>query len=152
VCYLNFQYIPPYNLNQYEFCTRETNAHISFGPTDYLCSQYIRKEQKSNSVGFKEECRFLGCDAECSVLQLLVTDNVDPSSLTIITYKKEAIPFSETSALTRATRRYIPEDDILHSHRRENLKSYIRWFQSARDLHRLSDCLWSTNSNANICG
>jgi hypothetical protein len=24
---------------------------------------------------------------------------------------------------------YIPEDDILHSHRRENLKSYIRlWF------------------------
>jgi hypothetical protein len=27
--------------------------------------------------------------------------------------------------LTRATRRNIPEDTILHSHRRENLKSYI---------------------------
>jgi hypothetical protein len=27
-------------------------------------------------------------------------------------------------ALTRATRRIIPEDTILHSHRRENLKSY----------------------------
>jgi hypothetical protein len=26
---------------------------------------------------------------------------------------------------------YIPEDDILHSHRRENLKSYI----FTRDLH-----------------
>jgi hypothetical protein len=26
--------------------------------------------------------------------------------------------------LTRATRRNIPEDTILHSHRRENLKSY----------------------------
>jgi hypothetical protein len=26
---------------------------------------------------------------------------------------------------TRATRRNIPEDTILHSHRRENLKSYI---------------------------
>jgi hypothetical protein len=26
--------------------------------------------------------------------------------------------------LTRATRRNIPEDAILHSHRRENLKSY----------------------------
>jgi hypothetical protein len=26
---------------------------------------------------------------------------------------------------TRATRRSIPEDDILHSHCRENLKSYI---------------------------
>jgi hypothetical protein len=27
--------------------------------------------------------------------------------------------------LTRATRLNIPEDDILHSHRRENLKSYL---------------------------
>jgi hypothetical protein len=31
---------------------------------------------------------------------------------------------SETSVLTRATPRNIPEDTILHSHRRENLKSY----------------------------
>jgi hypothetical protein len=29
--------------------------------------------------------------------------------------------------LTRATWRNIPEDAILHSHRRENLKSYIVW-------------------------
>jgi hypothetical protein len=28
-----------------------------------------------------------------------------------------------TSVLTRATRRNVPEDIILHSHRRENLKS-----------------------------
>jgi hypothetical protein len=32
---------------------------------------------------------------------------------------------SETSDLTTATRRNIPEDSVLRSHRRENLKSYI---------------------------
>jgi hypothetical protein len=33
----------------------------------------------------------------------------------------KAILSSETSVLTRATRRSIAEDGILHSHRRENL-------------------------------
>jgi hypothetical protein len=32
---------------------------------------------------------------------------------------------SNRRTLTRATRRNIPEDAILHSHRRVNLKSYI---------------------------
>jgi hypothetical protein len=37
----------------------------------------------------------------------------------------EAIRSSETSVQsTTSTRRHTPEDGILHSHRRENLKSY----------------------------
>jgi hypothetical protein len=38
----------------------------------------------------------------------------------------EAIRSSETSVQsTTSTRRHTPEDGILHSHRHENLKSYI---------------------------
>jgi hypothetical protein len=36
----------------------------------------------------------------------------------------EAISSSETSELTRATRRNIAEDGILYTYRRENFKSY----------------------------
>jgi hypothetical protein len=47
------------------------------------------------------------------------------SSPILFTLMMVAIRSSETSVLIRATRLNIPKDDILHSHRRENLKSYI---------------------------
>jgi hypothetical protein len=53
----------------------------------------------------------------------LLTANVS-SSLILVTLMMEAIRSSETSVLTRATRRNIPKVGILHSHLRKNLKSY----------------------------
>jgi hypothetical protein len=58
-----------------------------------------------------------------SVFHILVTANVDPSSPILVTLMMEAICSCEPSILTRATRRHIIGDRILHSHRRENLKS-----------------------------
>jgi hypothetical protein len=56
----------------------------------------------------------------CSVHRLLVTASVVPSSPILDTVMMEALSSSETSVLTRATRRDMPEYGILHGHRRED--------------------------------
>jgi hypothetical protein len=50
---------------------------------------------------------------------------VKPCGLLEPTFRRNIWPQPSSSVLSRATQRHIPEDRILHSHRHEDLKSYI---------------------------
>jgi hypothetical protein len=60
-----------------------------------------------------------------SVSRLLVTASVAPSSPIVATLRKEALSFSETSVLTRATRRNIRKYFILQPE-----KYLIKWLHN----------------------
>jgi hypothetical protein len=87
-----------------------------------------------------------------SLLLLLVTANVIPSSPILVTPMLEAMSSSPTSVLTSATLPNIPGEDILHSHRRGNFKSYtISLFVSFNISNFNYDCfLLNTERHAYI--
>jgi hypothetical protein len=80
-------------------------------------------ETKSLKDSFLKNDVFCDVTPFGRVLRLLITANIVPNSSILVTIVLEEIASPETSVLIRAARRNIPEEGILHSHRRENLKS-----------------------------
>jgi hypothetical protein len=87
--------------------------------------------------------------------KMLVAACVVPSSPILVTVIKEAPGSSVTSVQKRATRRNITEDTFLHSHRRENLKSYKEAIDPSNEVglevnvRKLSIC-WCIVTKAKI--
>jgi hypothetical protein len=72
-------------------------------------------------INKEQVMHLLGCDVVC---RMLCTAIVVPSLLILFSLIMEAIRSFEMSVLTRVTRRYIPENNILHSHSSETPRSY----------------------------
>jgi hypothetical protein len=129
------------------------NARRSFSPTlsQFLCLDFLRSELDNpashpyvllkgkriskttmvvvfyihESANLELSWRMPSSWMWCHV-DLLWTDVSEECIAFIFSVKESASEESAWAGGCRSTRGHIPEDCILHSHRRENLKSYIR--------------------------
>jgi hypothetical protein len=79
-----------------------------------------------------------------STIGVLITAKGVPSSPSFGTLMMEAIRSYETSVHTSVTRRNIPEDGILHSHRRNNFRSYLK--RILLQFSNINNALFTRNS------
>jgi hypothetical protein len=78
-----------------------------------------------------------------SVRQLIVTAKVLPSSPIVVTLMMGALSSSETSVITGATQRKIPQDGILFS----NMLVYNREYTNETQIYKTYRQEWHISSN-----
>jgi hypothetical protein len=67
------------------------------------------------------------------MLQLLISANILSSSPILVTLMMEVIRSTKTSVLTRATQHHIPEDGILHSSFKFQIRTKALYFFIKQD-------------------
>jgi hypothetical protein len=96
---------------RFEVFTAVTMKNVVFWDVK-SCGSYVSEERLCSMIRVKKSASYEQC-----VFQLLVAASVVLTSPILCTLMTEEISSSETSALRTATRRNIPDDGILHSHR-----------------------------------